>query len=84
MALKMVWTPKAEVGLEKVIEYLEDKWTAREFLNLEKNLESFLERISKYPRIYPKTSVHNKNLHKGLVDRNNYIVYRVNYTKGIF
>ncbi len=83
MALKIVWTPKAEAGLEKVIEYLKDKWTVREILNLEKNLEVFLERISKYPRICPKTSVYEKNVHKGLVDKNNYIVYRVNYMKGI-
>lgn len=82
MALKIVWTSKAEAGLEKVIEYLDVNWTVTEILNLEKNLEAFLGRISKYPRICPKTSMH-ENLHKGLVDKNNYIVYRVNYTKGI-
>jgi|GEM_PF-5552057 plasmid stabilization system protein ParE len=27
MALKVVWTPQADRGLDKVIEYLEEEWT---------------------------------------------------------
>lgn len=33
MALKIVWTPQAENGLEKVINYLEAEWTIMEILN---------------------------------------------------
>ncbi len=55
MALKIVWTPQAERGLENVIEYLEEKWTIKEIHNLEQNLQDFLIRISKYPKIYPET-----------------------------
>ncbi len=76
MALKIVWTTQAEKGLERVINYLENNWTSKEILNLERNIEEFIKRIAKYPKIYPATSKY-KNLRKGLVDKNNYIIYRI-------
>ncbi|PJB13491.1 MAG: hypothetical protein CO119_01300 [Flavobacteriales bacterium CG_4_9_14_3_um_filter_40_17] len=76
MALKIVWTPQGERGLDKVIEYLEEEWTINEILNLEQNLKDLLGRISKYPKICPATGQY-KNVHKGLVDKNNYIIYRI-------
>ncbi len=76
MALKIVWTPQAERGLDKVLKYLEEEWTVLEILSLEQNLQDLLLRISKYPKICPSTGQY-KNLHKGLVDKNNYIVYRI-------
>lgn len=82
MALKVVWTPHAERGLNKVIEYLEEEWTVLEILNLEQNLENLLNRISKYPKICPATAQY-KNVHKGLVDKNNYIIYRIRPDKEI-
>ncbi len=76
MALKIVWTPQAERGLDKVLEYLEREWTVNEILNLEQNLLDLLSKISKYPKICPATGQFN-NVHKGLVDKNNYIIYRI-------
>lgn len=82
MALKIIWTPKADEGLEKVIAYLEKEWTILEILSLEQNLKNLLDKISSYPKICPTTSKY-KNLHKGLVDKNNYIIYRVNSNKKV-
>jgi len=76
MALKIVWTPQAENGLDKVLDYLEKEWTIMEILNLEQNINDLLNRISKYPKICPQTGKFN-NVHKGLVDKNNYIIYRI-------
>lgn len=76
MALKIVWTAQAENGLEKVLSYLEEEWTTNEILQLEQRLNDLLERIGKYPKICPVTGKY-KNVHKGLVDKNNYIIYRV-------
>jgi len=76
MALKILWTPQAEKGLDKVLTYLEEEWTSREILTLEKNLQTLLERIGKYPKICPATSKY-VNVRKGLVDKNNYIIYRI-------
>jgi len=76
MALKIVWTPQADRGLDNAIAYLEKEWTVLEILNLEQNLQDLLNRISKYPKICPATGKY-KNVHKGLVDKNNYIIYRI-------
>ena len=76
MALKIVWTPQSEKGLGKVVKYLEENWTAKEIKELETNIEDFIKRVSKYPKIYPATFKY-KNVRKGLVDKNNYIIYRI-------
>jgi len=76
MALKIVWTPQANEGLIKVINYLEINWTKKEILNLEQNINELIKRISKYPEICPATLKY-KNVRKGLVDKNNYIIYRI-------
>ena len=77
MALKIIWTSQAVEGLETLINYLDTYWTAKEILQLEQNLQAFLERISNYPEMYPATKKH-KHIRKGLIDRNNYIVYKIN------
>jgi plasmid stabilization system protein ParE len=63
MALKVVWTPQADRGLDKVIEYLEEEWTVMEILNLQQNLQDILNRISKYPKICAPTGKY-KNVYK--------------------
>ena len=82
MALKIEWTPQAEKGLVSVLEYLEENWTAKEILNLERKIMEFTERISKYPKICPSSGKY-PNLRKGLVDKNNYIIYRVRARKKV-
>ena len=82
MALEIKWTPQADKGLEKVIQYLEAEWTVREILQLEKNITQVVNQISFNPNLFPKTDTH-KNLYKALVDKNNYIIYRVNNKKQI-
>ena len=76
MEIEIVWTKQAEKGLDKTIDYLEKEWTENEILRLEQNIEEFIERIKLQPDIYPKTTKY-KQLHKGMVDENNYIVYRI-------
>jgi plasmid stabilization system protein ParE len=80
MALEIKWTPQADKGLAIVIEYLEAKWTFREILQLEENITQVTNQISLFPDLYPKSETY-KNLHKAIVDKNNYLVYRVNFKK---
>lgn len=77
MALKIVWTPQAESGLEQVLDYLEIHQTKNEIIQLESKLKGVLKHIQKYPKIYPKT-IKYKDVHKALIDKNNYIIYRIN------
>src|SRR5690554_5403988 len=76
MAFEIIWSPQAEKGLDKVLEYLQEEWSANEILSLEKKIIVFVERISKYPTIYPPSGRH-PNLRKGRVDKHNYIIYRI-------
>ncbi len=80
MEIKIVWTNGAEKGLSKTIEYLKSNWTKKEILRLENNINQFIERIKLQPNLYPKTA-RFKHLHKGMVDENNYIVYKISPKK---
>ncbi len=82
MEIKIIWTPQAVKGLDRVIGYLEEEWTAKEILNLEQLINDFLERISKFPKLYPVAGK-RKNIRKGLVDKNNYIIYKVQPRKRV-
>lgn len=82
MALIIKWTPQAVKGLEIVIAYLELEWTAREILQLENNINKITDLIVLTPEIFPKSNLEN-HLHKAVVDKNNYLVYRINYNKKI-
>lgn len=73
MEIEIVWTNRAEKGLFKTIDYLKSNWTEKEILRLENHLNQFIERIKLQPNLYPKTAKF-KNLDKGMVDENNYIV----------
>lgn len=77
MALKVKWTLQAEKGLDKVIKYLEKEWTVNEILQLEKNIDRVIYQISLNPELFPKSETYKK-LYKAIVDKNNYLVYRVN------
>lgn len=75
MALKIVWTPQAINGLDRVIDYLAKEWTKVEIRTLEQHVQNLLNRISKYPKMYPQTGKF-RNVHKGFVDKNKYLIYR--------
>jgi plasmid stabilization system protein ParE len=81
MALEIKWTPQADKGLDRVIKYLEAEWTEREILQLEKKINQVTKQISLNPELFPK-SEKNKRLHKAIIDKNNYLVYRTNTKKG--
>ncbi|MDQ5930257.1 MAG: hypothetical protein QG594_2044 [Bacteroidota bacterium] len=80
MALIIKWTPQADKGLERVLKYLEAEWTAREILQLEKKIKQVTKQISLNPELFPKSETYKK-LHKAIIDKNNYLVYRINTEK---
>lgn len=82
MALRIVWTGQAKKGLQLVLDYLAEDWTIAAIMNLENRLSEFMDRISKHPEIHP-ASDQRKDLRKGIVDKNNYVVYRVKKDNGI-
>ncbi len=79
MALEVDWTPQAENGLLAVIDYLEREWSVNEILQLENKIKEVISLISINPDLFPLHE--NLKLHKALIDRNNYIIYRLNTEK---
>jgi hypothetical protein len=49
-------------------------------LQLEEKINQVTGQISINPDLYPKSETY-KNLHKAVVDKNNYLVYRVSIKK---
>jgi len=76
MALKIIWTEQAKRGLQKVLDFLEQNWTAKEILKLENNIVRTIDLLKSYPESCP-TSLNNEKLRKAIVDKNNYIVYKI-------
>ena len=82
MALKFIWTSQAVKGFNKVVDYLEAKWTAKEILNLENKIQQVINQINLNPDQFPK-SEKNKSLYKAIVDKNNYLVYSIDKKSNI-
>ncbi len=82
MALKFIWTSQAVKGFNKVVDYLEAKWTAKEILNLENKIQQEINQINLNPDQFPK-SEKNKSLYKAIVDKNNYLVYSIDKKSNI-
>ncbi|MWB96721.1 type II toxin-antitoxin system RelE/ParE family toxin [Flavobacterium sp. GA093] len=77
MAVRFKWTPQAVKGLNSVLDYLEAEWTFREILQLEKKIKQVINQIGHNPEQFPQTEKDNL-LYKAIVDKNNYLVYRIN------
>jgi plasmid stabilization system protein ParE len=77
MALKFIWTSQAVKGFNKVMDFLEAEWTAKEILNLENKIQQVVNQINLNPEQFPK-SIKSKSLYKVIVDKNNYLVYKLN------
>nr|WP_315219808.1 type II toxin-antitoxin system RelE/ParE family toxin [uncultured Flavobacterium sp.] len=77
MTLKFIWTSQAVKGFNKVIDYLEAKWTTKEILNLENKIQQVINQINFNPEQFPK-SKKSESLYKAIVDKNNYLVYKLN------
>lgn len=75
MALEVFWMANAKLGLQNVLEYLEEHWSRNEILKLEKKLEAVIQIIILNPEFFAK-SQYNPELSKVLIDKNNYLVYR--------
>jgi len=77
MGSEVKWTPQAEKGLENVLSYLDSNWSVKEILNLKHKIQRVIELIKINPEIFPKSKI-KISLHKAIIDKNNYLIYRFN------
>ena len=76
MALKIVWSKRAEKGYDKIIQYLAAEWTDREIRNFITETRQFLSLLEKNPCLLEPSKV-RKNLYRGPMNRLTIVTYRV-------
>lgn len=68
------WSDTAANDLQRIIDYLEYKWTDKEIRNFVRKLDSRLELISINPRLFPKTNK-RKNVRRSVLTKHTVIYY---------
>ncbi|MFW6222714.1 MAG: type II toxin-antitoxin system RelE/ParE family toxin, partial [Bacteroidota bacterium] len=75
MALRVTWTPRAEKGYDKIIEYLEANWTDKEISNFIAETKEFLKLLEKNPHLLEPSET-RKNVFRGPLNRLTILTYR--------
>ncbi len=76
MALKTVWSKRAENGYDKIIQYLAEEWTDREIRNFIEETRQFLSLLEKNPHLLEQSQV-RKNIYRAPMNRLTIATYRV-------
>ena len=76
MALKIIWSRRAEQGYDRIVGYLIDNWSDREVSLFMQETSKFLESLSENPNMLQKSSI-RKNLYRGPMNRLTMVTYRL-------
>ena len=76
MALKIIWSSRAEKGYDLIVSYLIDNWTEKEVRMFIQETSKFLELLSENPNILQKSNS-RRNLYRGPMNRLTMITYRL-------
>lgn len=76
MALKITWTPRAEQGYDKIIEYLEKNWTDKEISKFIVETKMFLKLLENNPYLLEPSET-RKNVFRGPLNRLTVLTYRI-------
>ena len=74
MDYKIFWTEEAIQNLEKIIDYLTNRWTQREVDNFKSKLSKQIELIQRNPRMFP-VSTFQPRLRKAVLSRQTSVFY---------
>lgn len=72
---KIIWSPKAVSSLEKLVSFIEHKWTKKVVDGLLDEIEDAIALIEQNPKIYPLFS-HKKQMRKCVIKRKTLLFYR--------
>lgn len=71
---RIQWSDTAAHDLQRIIDYLQHKWTEKEIRNFIRKLDSRLELISINPRLFPRTNK-RKNVRRSVLTKHTVIYY---------
>ena len=72
---KVIWSSEAVQNLEKIIAYLEEKWTEKEIKKFIKKLEKQISVIKNHPVSFPKS--YHFEARKSVLSKHITIYYKV-------
>ena len=76
MVKEVRWTQESVDTFNKIIEYLESKWTHRDVENFVSATDIVVRFISENPKMFRKTN--KKNIREALVTPHNLMIYKIN------
>ena len=81
MALRIVWTKRAEKGFDNIVEYLVSNFSDRDVRRFVLQSHRFFELLTEYPELLPRTNRH-KNLRRGPLNKYTILTYQIKPRKG--
>lgn len=75
MAKKIIWSTKAIASFDRIIKYLEKKWTRKEIEKLISNTQKVLQQIESGSIKFKSSG--KKNIHEVLITKHNLLIYRL-------
>jgi plasmid stabilization system protein ParE len=82
MALRIIWTIRAEQGYARIVRYLEENWTEKEVSVFVRETMHFLSLLSENPKMLQE-SEKSRNLYRGPINRLTMLTYRIKPRKKI-
>jgi plasmid stabilization system protein ParE len=71
---RIIWSARASIDIENIINYLLQNWTEKEVRNFVRKLDRRLELISINPRLFSKTNK-RKNVRRSVLTKHTVIYY---------
>lgn len=75
MAVRLVWSKRADLGYARIVRHLEKEWTEKEVRNFIRETKHFFDLLKENPRLLEPSQTH-KDLFRGPVNRLTIITYR--------
>jgi len=75
MAVKLVWSKRADQGYARIVKYLEENLTEKEVRNFVQETNRFFDLLKKNPFLLEPSGSH-KNLFRGPINRLTMLTYR--------
>lgn len=75
MAWKIIWSPKAIETFDRIIDYLQAKWTEKEIIHFANETEHVISLIAINPYLFRGSE--KENVHEVVITKHNLLLYQV-------
>lgn len=80
MAVRLLWSKRADQGYARIVKYLEDEWSDQEVRNFVQETKHFFDLLIENPQMLQPSRSH-RNLYRGPINRLTILTYRYNPRK---